>query len=436
LVRDATTRGIEAFTFALDNGEANIEVGVSYVPPYWQQVGQDFYYHPIFEGRLQAPAYQASMNSVGDIVAVAYDLNSGYPYSSLKDALKVYSDNDGSWTQLGGDIIGSDYYEFNVHKLNSAGNMIAVASSGQTGFNIDQGDRGSYVSIWQLNNETWEQVGQSIYDPDELNDNFPNRGWAVDIDINDDCSIVAISNSLGSTRRVNARVYKNINGTWTQLGQDLHPSADYAAEGINSPLISLYGKNIALNSAGNVLAMGDSIYRTYTGQVRIWEYINSTWTQVALFDGPLYEDEALGEAITLNSAGDMFAALGTRYVNGGPYGFIRIYENINGTWEQTSQINGPYTPNVGRLFGGVLSFNAAGNILFVGSKSGGSDAKRGFVFKLDPTIDGLFKWEEVGQEVADAYSGMINSAGDRFIAVDNITSVWNTTLCAVYELNS
>ena len=75
----------------------------------------------------------------------------------------------------------------------------------------------------------------------------------------------------GGFNNGHARIYENISGTWTQIGQDIDGEADENES----------GNSISLSADGSVVAIG--AINNYdngieTGHVRIYENISGTWT--------------------------------------------------------------------------------------------------------------------------------------------------------------
>src|SRR6056300_198027 len=167
---------------------------------------------------------------------------------------------------------------------------------------------------------TWTQVGADI-------DGEAAYDWlGYSISLSSDGSTVAIGawkNDGNGTDAGHVRVYKNINGTWTQVGADI----DGEAAGDNS------GSSVSLNSDGNIVAIGaegNDGNGSNAGHVRIYKNISGTWTQVgADIDGEAAGDGS-GFSVSLSSNGST-VAIGAHW-NGPLTGHVRIYKNISGTW--------------------------------------------------------------------------------------------------------
>jgi hypothetical protein len=179
---------------------------------------------------------------------------------------------------------------------------------------------------------TWTQVGTDI-DGEAAGD-----GLGESVSLSSDGSTMAIAatgNDGNGTDAGHVRIYKNTNGTWTQVGADIDGEAagDYS------------GISVSLSSDGNTVAIG-AMYNdgngTGAGHVRIYNYVNGTWTQIgADIDGEAAVDRS-GISVSLSSDGST-VAIGARHNDGNGLnaGHVRIYKNISGTWTQVgSDIDG------------------------------------------------------------------------------------------------
>lgn len=176
-----------------------------------------------------------------------------------------------------------------------------------------------------VSNAQWVQIGEDI-DGDE-NDRF---GYSVSL--SDDGSIAAIG---GTTNSDNAdgsgvvRIYENVNGNWTQLGQDINGEAEN----------DQFGNSVSLNSDGTTVAIGAwksaGVNGIFSGHVRIYRYIDNIWSQVGqTIDGEGTLDES-GTSVCLNSDGNIVAIGAPRNLsNGFSSGHVRVYQSEGGNWTQ------------------------------------------------------------------------------------------------------
>lgn len=230
-----------------------------------------------------------------------------------------------SQVQIGDDIFGINSFEFfgTDVKLSADGSVVVVGAPDSDSNPNNGGNLDGQVRVFENINNSWVQVGQSI------NGEFPSGKIGSNLSISSDGSIIAIGN--GQTNATGyIRVYRNVNNSWTQIGEDL--------VGVGS--IDHFGVSVDLSSDGSIVAVGAN--GTSKGYVGIYENISDTWVQI----GQNIEGESLGdfsgETISLSSDGSIIA-IGARQNSGDGLsrGHVRIFQNINNTWTQIGQdING------------------------------------------------------------------------------------------------
>ena len=107
----------------------------------------------------------------------------------------------------------SDYFGWSV-SLSEDGSVVAIGGI----YDDDAAGDAGHVRIYQNNNGTWTQIGSDI-DGESSSD---QSGWSVSL--SSDGSVVAIGanqNDGGGTYSGHVRIYENNNGTWTQIGSDI-----------------------------------------------------------------------------------------------------------------------------------------------------------------------------------------------------------------------
>ncbi|MCX7551289.1 T9SS type A sorting domain-containing protein [Xanthomarina sp. F2636L] len=128
------------------------------------------------------------------------------------------------------------------------------------------------------------------------------------------------------------RIYENIGGIWTQIGQDL--------DGESSSDLS--GSSVSTSSDGTIVAIGapnnEGVNGFASGHVRIYEYNGTSWTQLGNdIDGERSGDRS-GRRVSLSSDGTIVAisALGNNE-NGSNSGHVRVYEYNGTSWTQIGE---------------------------------------------------------------------------------------------------
>jgi len=216
--------------------------------------------------------------------------------------------------QIGSDIDGEASGDFSGTSvsINSNGTVVAIGSYGNDGNGSDAG----HVRIYKNDTGVWTQIGADIRG-EVAGDNFGRMTT-----LNGDGSVVAIGGQLNDDSGIDAghvRIFKNVSGTWSQIGSDINGEA--AGDRLG---------NLSLSNNGDILVVGASRNDgngTDAGHVRIYKNISGTWTQVGSdIDGESANDQS-GSSVSLSSDGSTVSIGATRNNgNGTNAGHVRIYK--------------------------------------------------------------------------------------------------------------
>jgi len=247
-----------------------------------------------------------------------------------------------------------------------------------------------YIAVYKYSKATTETDGSwnSLGDYIDINetDGTTLQYWGTDVCINDAGDIVAAA-ALGDGTTVTydlIKAYKYstpgvLGGTWTQLGDDMKPTAGLTNEGTSV-------QNMDMNGDGSIIAYGMDAAGTSDGAVVVYQYsldpqiAGGTWSQIAFIDRPTTSSNLtnwnFGTSVRLNSFGNK---LHVGITPGGTAGVGYTYLiNIDHTVNYRS-VTTTSTPKVvtndlslnNRFFvGGDASFN--GNVTIQGDLSLGS----------------------------------------------------------------
>ena len=303
--------------------------------------------------------FSVAISSDGNTVAIGAPNNGGNV-----GQVRVYQNMAGTWTKIGADIDGeaaNDNSGYSV-AISSDGTTVAIGAPKNDGSGFDAGQ----VRVYQNMAGTWTKIGADI-DGEEV---IGNSGMSVAI--SSDGTTVAIGapkNSGGGSNAGQVRVYQNITGTWTQIGVDI----DGEAAGDNS------GYSVAISSDGTTVASGapkNSGGGNDAGQVRVYQNITGTWTQIgADIDGEAAGDWS-GQSVAISSDGTTVAIGATNNDGGGSdAGQVWVYKNIAGTWTKIGvDIDGEAA---GDQSGSSVSISSDGTKVAIGAPyndGGGSEA--------------------------------------------------------------
>lgn len=280
----------------------------------WEQVGSDI----DGENASDESGYSVALSSNGTTVAVGAIGNDGG--GSLSGHARVFRlDVDGEWVQLGQDLVGeaeNDLAGYSVD-ISADGSIVAVASKN----NDDGGSNAGHVRVFQYaeDAETWVQLGEEINGETE----FDESGFAISLNANG--TIVAIgspySNDSGA-RSGQVRVYEFIDGSWEQLGDDIEGEAS----GDRS------GYSVSLNAFGDVVAIGaegSDDGGTLSGQVRVYQFSDGSWTKLGQDLAGEKEYDYFGHAVSLSSSGIRLAASANYADNkGASSGSVQVFDLV------------------------------------------------------------------------------------------------------------
>jgi ribosomal protein L13E len=290
-----------------------------------------------------------SLSADGSIVAIGAYLNDGN--GTFSGHVRVYQNVSGTWTQLGQDIDGEDAFDRSGHSLSLSadGSIVAIGAYGNDG----NGNYSGHVRVYQNVSGTWTQIGQDI-DGEAADD---RSGYSVSL--SNDGSIVAIGaylNDDNGNASGHVRVYKNESGTWTQIGEDLDGDAG-----------DEFGYSVSLSADGSIVAIGAVLgNESNSGYVRVYQNVSGTWTQLGQdIDGEA-EDDNSGYSVSLSADGSIVAIGAYRNDGNGTFsGQVRVYKNESGTWTQIDQdIDGEAA---GDQSGFSVSLSADGSIVAIGA---------------------------------------------------------------------
>jgi Flp pilus assembly pilin Flp len=295
--------------------------------------------------------------------------------------VRVYENVDGTWTQIGEDIAGEAVDDRSGWSLalSADGGIVAIGSD------LNDSWRGQ-VEVYENIGGTWTQIGEDIE-----GENFQDIS-ATSISLSNDGSIIAIGAPRSDGTANNSghvRVFENSGGSWIQIGQDI--------DGVQEQ--GRLGNSVALNGEGNIVAIGASQNDengTNTGEVKVYENINDTWTQQGDDINGEVDFEDSGYRVALSEVGDIVAiSSASSNANGLHSGHVRIFEYLGGVWTQIGEnINGEASED---YFGWSMALSASGNIIAIGSlwnDNNGSDAGNVRIFQ---NLNGA--WTQIGESI-------------------------------------
>lgn len=257
---------------------------------------------------LTQPLSAVGISGNGDTIAIG---------NKFQNHTRVYKFENCSWVQMGSDVVGGGYaislspdgltiassladdstinassgrtyiHDWDGSQWNVRGESInGVSAFDYSGFDISlygnnriaigiiEDTGAGRTEIYQWSGTAWVQLGATIIG-EGLAD---NSGNSVSLQ-NDTVAIGAWQNDGNGTDSGSTRIYKWNETHWNQLGQDIDGELanDYSGTTVS---LSTNGKTVAIGALFNPFA-------TENGQVRIYDYVGSTWIQRGYdIDGP------------------------------------------------------------------------------------------------------------------------------------------------------
>ncbi len=250
-----------------------------------------------------------SLSGDGSILAIGADINSGGGYQA--GHVKVYENISGLWLQVGQDIEGEISGE-------NSGYAVSLSSDGSTVVigaprNSESEDHIGKVRVFKNSNSVWTKVGG------DLEGDSPFDFAGASVSINTDGSIIAFGALGGMGLAGYVKIYENISGLWTQIGDNIvgEESGDQS------------GYSIDLNTTGTVIAIGAPYNVLETGHVRVYENTSGNWLKIGSdLDGEQYS--LFGFDVSLNEDGSKVGIGGWANGTSGSIpgiGLVRIFNN-------------------------------------------------------------------------------------------------------------
>ena len=373
--------------------------------------------------------FGSSVNTSADGNRIAVGAQLFYNSSfELVGSVKVYEWANGDWVQMGSNIVGTEDYDFlgNVVSLSSDGSIIAISGDGNS-----NGPVPGKVKIYEWLGGNWLQKGSDILG-EAIGDSF---GYSMTLS-SDGTHVVtgATRNNGNGANSGHVQIHTFTNGDWVQVGDDINGenADDYSGTSVD---ISSDGSRIAIGAyAGDGPAMD-------SGNVRIFEWMNNTWTQMGSnIDGEASGD-LFGGDLSLSSDGTRIAIAAINNNGSGFFlGTVRVLEWINGDWQQVgAEIEGATS---GTYFGNSISLTADGNRLVVGAPLNDVAFQDAGQVKIFDWVNSA--WEQTGMSIKGeqtmGWLGVetdVSADGERLIvAARNFIDVGNDEgMVRVYDLS-
>ncbi len=349
-----------------------------------------------------------SLSDAGDVMAIGAPGDSQFATSG--GSCKAFRFSGGQWVQISIPITGEavgDRFGFSI-SLNSDGNIMAVGAPSTENDKIHKG----YVKVFRLISGQWVQYGLTI----RSNEGGNLFGYSVSLSA--DGQTLAIGapyddNGGSKPDGGSVSVYRISNNIWTLLGSPIHSISSN----------DRFGTSVSISRNGNIVAAGapwSDIHGVNSGQVRIFQYSSTNWTEMGSPISGQNSEDWWGWSVDLS--GDGFVVAAGAFKNdaaGAESGQSSVYRWTNNSWKRIGQaINGE---GPGNSSGYSVSLNQDGNILAVGAPlAAGSGLHEGNT-RIFKNRNGV--WTQIGNSINGANAGdwfgsaVALNAGGNIVAV-------------------
>ena len=385
--------------------------------------------------------HSISTSASGDIIAVGAPLNSGG--GTARGEVRVYQKNNDSWLQLGSDLNGSEDNDEFGHSLdlNEDGTILAVGSKNAT----------HKTAVYKYASGSWNLYGNTIENNvsfqnyittapmasgtsgTQLGSLLENVGSRV-VSLNGDGTIAATGDPYENNQSGVIRVFQYNGSDWTQLGSDINGPTNY----------DRLGYTISLSSDGTIVAGGaywgdgsSSDQNVNHGEVRVYQYNGSDWTQLGSFiEGDVAGDN-LGYSVSLSGDGTTVASGSLEHNN--DKGQVKVHRYNGSSW---IQLGSDFDGESSGYFGNAVSLNSDGTIVAIGAyrdDTGGYNTGIVRVYQyngsswtqLGGDIYGEDSSDQIGREKAMSLSG------DGFIiAIGSVEHDNGKGICRIYQYSN
>jgi len=286
-------------------------------------------------------AYALTINSKGTIIATSAPTESSNV--DLSGKVYIYSRVNGTLNNLAILTGDSNFFGHDI-SINASGDRLIVGAS-STDILIETGA----VFIFTGNNTNWNQTAKIISDVPS-----GNFGNVVSLNFNGNIAIVGEYNrNLGTGA---ACIITGDNNSW-QKAKILNPDGPNAFN---------FGNSVAINSTGDIVAIGSELENQNSGVVYIFTGLN-TWNKAAVLSG---DKDALifGHHLAINSSGNILAVSAlSEIAPNGNQGVVYIFTGNKNIWNKYTKIY-PSDENLSTIFGEDIDINSIGNTIIIGKE--------------------------------------------------------------------
>ncbi len=369
--------------------------------------------------------WSTAISADGTIVAMGSIFNGGG-----RGQVRVFRLSDGVWSQVGSDINGEPGAGNQTGQsvsLSDDGTVLAIGEpfNNDLGFTSGQGQ----VRVFRNINDTWVQIGQDLYGQNAL----ASAGTTVDLSADGTTVAFGAPNTQVSPSTSfigNVEVYQLQGNTWVQKGTDINGDGS----------IIRFGQSVSLSDDGSIVAIGQTgdpanINVSQIGRVKVYQFVNNQWTQIGNTILGQAERDEFGWKVSLSASGTTLA------ISSATSNVVVVYQLIGSVWTQIG--DALFGENTGDRFGYSIGLTKDGSTLAIGARWNSIDGfrrGRAYVYRnqggnwqqIDNAILGIADNDSNGFSIAISQNGSRVAVG----AINNDTSGSNAGQVRVFENTS
>jgi hypothetical protein len=314
------------------------------------------------------------------------------------DSVESYEYSSSTWNQVGNTIQSTSVNDISGGDIaiNDAGNTIAI------GYPEGKSAIPSTYTYTVTAGSVFEFYGEE-YTSDTANP--------------------ALSFKRGSTYVLNINT-TSLHPFWIQTSDNsgIYDSANVYSSGITNNGIydgtitfvvpmdapdTLYYRCGQHGNMGNSISITSALSKTGIAKVFQYNTTDISWNQVGTNIDGSGENDFFGSSIAMDSSGE-FVAVGGPFAGDASAGHVKVYQNVNNTWNQAgNQIQGSSDND---QFGSAVDMNSDGKVIVVGAKNADSGKGSATVYQYKNTVTGYntsdLSWNRIGAGITG------DSAGD------------------------
>ena len=264
-------------------------------------------------------------------------------------------------------LVANGYFGFET-VLSDNGLVLSVGEPLSSANGANAGRVRTFKKIFTENNEYWFEIGELQGEPGEL------CGWSIDLSADGLTMVVGCPGIFSDIGKV--KVYNLIDDQWILKGSIIE--SDYTG--------GCFSRSVSINGNGNLIAFGgDCNQMVYT-----YEFLNGIWNLLGnpmSLKGRSIELDSLGTRLVIGDEGDPNAT-------GGGVEYVKVYDFIDAQWVETYEFN--YASN--QFSGPVVDVNSNGKIISIAYlfNSNSNGINNGLV-KIFEEVEG--SWQQIGNDI-------------------------------------